>query len=482
VNYLPNLLQQFVSTLESTNNKNSLAGLNTKENVMIIQLSVIEAVSTCFEIVPQFLPTYFSQLYTPSCLLSKNIRQHYQGSIFVNNQNSLDHALQKLDAITAKKVPFRLLVPNVIKTTKLLVSTSVELVPITLTILRNAIKFASNAEANAHKGVIMAAIKLVLSTNIDITTKTQLTVVDQAVTVVQELVLKVSEIEMRQIYLSLIEWKGKIDKNNPDNGWHKRYAFWIVSQKLCKQLKSLFLPCFDAVLEDAIQELAAQRLCEHPKDRSQKNISGSKRRRLLSNGLEEEIKDYDGKGKLQSSNFDVIYILRPLLTCLEESLKCNSQDGKHWIYTAENRKCELLLAPLGKLLFARVGDGVDNGYHDIIEGYLPSMAQSSSSSVIDCINALAQASGSEQLWKSINHVLLRACSDEKRTECRRAGLSCLLLNLRSIGEEYMFLLPEILPILAELMEDSSEEIANLAKEVANVASDLEETDVMEKLR
>ena len=46
---------------------------------------------------------------------------------------------------------------------------------------------------------------------------------------------------------------------------------------------------------------------------------------------------------------------------------------------------------------------------------------------------------------------------------------CLLELLKSLGEEYnMVLLPENLPVLVELLEDSNEEVASLAS-VAMVA-------------
>jgi hypothetical protein len=164
-------------------------------------------------------------------------------------------------------------------------------------------------------------------------------------------------------------------------------------------------------------------------------------------------------------------------------LKNDSKDGKHWVYSEDNKKCEVLLHPLGKLLLAQIPSDFphpnngSSGYQYIVEA-----DELDSGSVVSCLSALAQASGSEQLWKLLNHAVLKACTEESRVECRRAGLSCLLLNMKHIGEEYMFLLPEILPILAELIEDTDEEVVNLAKEVTDIASELNETDILSRLR
>jgi U3 small nucleolar RNA-associated protein 10 len=86
--------------------------------------------------------------------------------------------------------------------------------------------------------------------------------------------------------------------------------------------------------------------------------------------------------------------------------------------------------------------------------------------------ALATAAGDEQLWKPLNHVVLQACSHESRNEVRKAGVTCLLSLVKSIGEEYMVLIPEYLPILAELLEDSDEEIARLTRDCIADAEEL----------
>ena len=80
-----------------------------------------------------------------------------------------------------------------------------------------------------------------------------------------------------------------------------------------------------------------------------------------------------------------------------------------------------------------------------------------------CVTSLAHAAGNEQLWKPLNFAVLEACG-HKRSEVRKAGISCLLSIIETIGEEYMVLLPECLPVLSELHEDADDEIVGMAKE------------------
>ena len=91
---------------------------------------------------------------------------------------------------------------------------------------------------------------------------------------------------------------------------------------------------------------------------------------------------------------------------------------------------------------------------------------------------LFRSGGNEQLWKPLNQVMMEACSgggdnnNENRSEVRRAGLLCLLELIKSLGDEYIVLLPENLPLLSELLEDSNEDVARLARDVVTQAEEL----------
>jgi U3 small nucleolar RNA-associated protein 10 len=110
------------------------------------------------------------------------------------------------------------------------------------------------------------------------------------------------------------------------------------------------------------------------------------------------------------------------------------------------------------------GDGVESG------------------SVVPCIVALASAAGDEQLWKPLNHAVLQACSNEERPEIRKAGVSCLLSLIHSIGEEYMVLIPECLPVLSELLEDADEDTAALAQDCISQSEELLGESLQDSLR
>lgn len=160
--------------------------------------------------------------------------------------------------------------------------------------------------------------------------------------------------------------------------------------------------------------------------------------------------------------------LKSLLQCLEVSLRWDAHNGGAWIREMDSQRFDVLLKPLGAMLRCHLPSReTDNMYQDIVGG-IPS----SSGSVVGCIVALASAAGDESLWKPLNHVVMQACSDDNRAEVRKAGVSCLLSLVKSVGEEYMVVIPECLPVLAELLEDSDEEITGLAQDCIALSEEL----------
>lgn len=173
--------------------------------------------------------------------------------------------------------------------------------------------------------------------------------------------------------------------------------------------------------------------------------------------------------------------LQPLLLCLESAFKADAHEGGGWIRGNDGKRYNMILEPLGKLLQAKIPHGIPlqtsvgtkeassiSSYEKLVQG----TGTVDHGNVVGCLAALATAAGNEQFWKPLNHSLLDACSNEERAEVRKAGISGLLSVIQTLGEEYMVLLPECLPILSELLEDEDEEIAALAKECITQGEEL----------
>ena len=182
--------------------------------------------------------------------------------------------------------------------------------------------------------------------------------------------------------------------------------------------------------------------------------------------------------------------LQPLLLCLECALKADAHEGGDWTRGDDSQRYNMILNHLGKLLLANVPSNMTissdlsaeelkttSGYEKLVQG----VGTQEHGNVVGCITALAAAAGNEQLWKPLNFAVLEACG-HRRSEVRKAGVSCLLSIIESIGEEYMVLLPECLPVLSELLEDGDEDIAGMARDCVRQGEELLGESLEESLR
>ena len=81
--------------------------------------------------------------------------------------------------------------------------------------------------------------------------------------------------------------------------------------------------------------------------------------------------------------------------------------------------------------------------------------------MVPAIVGLAVTTDSATHYKEINSALLEHMHSEK-TRVRLAAVQCELALTNRLGEEWMALLPEMLPLIAELQEDDDEVVENEA--------------------
>jgi U3 small nucleolar RNA-associated protein 10 len=91
--------------------------------------------------------------------------------------------------------------------------------------------------------------------------------------------------------------------------------------------------------------------------------------------------------------------------------------------------------------------------------------------LVPCLAQLAAAAGKDVLWRPLNHRLLMRMRDD-RPVVRVVALKALRECFVAVGEEYLMMLPESIPFLAELMEDESQEVERLAKDTVRYIEEL----------
>lgn len=457
---LPMLMKSLTSLLSFTNSrvKDSMDETETSQ-LSITQMSAIRAILAVVESVPQFLPPHLPSLLRGSVLLSDSIRNSLEDSTV-----PVGDAVKRLDNALATRVPFRLLIPAA---SKAQINSANEFC-VLLTLIQMATEHSESSTVNAHKELLLKLITNAFD-YVDSNWAKVSAVIHTACDLLDTVVLKLSELQLRRIFALLRDWRMDLDSSQSPVRCQRRFAFWLACARLSKELRSIFLPCLSTVMDDLLSELklAAASLCPRS-SRGEAWHSPKKRQKVevapkINYGLES------------------MRVLHVVLHTLEHSLRADGHQGGSWIRADDNKRYEDLLKPLGVLLMAHIPNDGSLGctYAVFVEGNCSSLGEEATRSedensghIVGCLTALAAAGGNEQLWKPLNHAILQACNDESRSEVRHAGLVCMLELMKALGEEYMVLLPENLPALAELLEDTNEDVSSLAREAVTLAEEL----------
>jgi len=458
---LPSIIRPLVSSLKSVNALLEDSNDQAAPTGELLQLSILKTLQAIAETLPQFLLPYLPLVFSDNALPSKALRQgHAQG------EHSVKAAAMQVEVALATKVQIRQLIPALTqalsKNLQSEGSVNWQDACSLINVMNIAVESSQRSELSPIIGKVFNGLVMAYGYEGNDSSRPQMLL--SANKCLLSLVMELSEAQLRPLYARLREWRGDIeDESEGSVSSARRYAFWSLSAELSKSLRSIFLPCLTSVLTDVIDELeiAVSLLCQRTK-----KSDGSKRR--LVEGTDVSVEDMD---KVKS--------LQPLLLCLESALKADAHEGGDWTRGDDNQRYNMILNHLGKLLQAQVPKEIPllsdltlkeqattSAYQQLVQG----AGTLEHGNVVGCLTALAAAAGNEQLWKPLNFAVLEACG-HKRSEVRKAGISCLLSIIDTIGEEYMVLLPECLPVLSELLEDD-EEIAGMAKECVNKGEEL----------
>jgi len=375
----------------------------------LVHASMLQTVKVIVDSLPQFMIPHLGKILTPAILPS-----------FRDESNDLGATL-------ANRVPARQLIPALSRALQKCSDACEYQIILSLT-TSSIEKTSSRHEIGAVKSHVLKII--LLSCDFDVS------LMDFINKTLIAMIMKISEAQLRSIYTSIREWRG-------DDNHKRKFAFWALSAALSKELKSIFIPCFTSVLNDAIGELesAVPILCK------QGQISK----------------------KVKVGSIDSLLYLPALIACLNQVFSADAREGGDWLREDGDKRYHTFVEPLTKLLLARVPSDFPfstgtskNGYRQLIVD---------DGGLISCIISLASAAGNDILWKSLNHSVLTACGNEDYVEIRQAGLICLFKLIQTLGEEYMVLIPECLPVLSELLE-AEEETAALARDCVELSEDL----------
>lgn len=387
-----------------------------QETPGLLLLCIITAIQKIVESLPLFLSPYLERLLAELTILSAK----WGGK---RSDPKVETFVKKLDAILSNignLIPSRILIATVANThNALLENKEFSAIGSLMNVLgENLAKLRGN-ELNEHlpelTNFFLNSLEFRVVCNSEATLDTITTVEDYIIRTLTALVLKLSETTFRPFYYKLFDWAVRGDVKT-----EKVITFYRLSKGIAENLKGLFVLFAGHFIKNASELLNATNTMKNntnlyfPKDESNNLLIESILTTLTAVFI------YDSKKFMDKDRFDTL--MQPLVDQLE------NQTG--------GIKC---LVERGEVL------------------------------VVPCIAQFAVAIADDALWKQLNYQILLK-TRHNHPQVRLLGLKCLCEVARKLGEDFLPLLPETIPFLAELLEDENEIVE---KSCQKVVQDLE---------
>ena len=272
-----------------------------------------------------------------------------------------------------------------------------------------------------------------------------------AVEAFEALVLKLSESEFKPAFIEIYEWSNLMGANadaaaavgashwsmefaDQHGIWRRAVIFYRVVKQLAAQLKTIFVPFYRHFIDALVKHLS----CGHW------DLENSRRKRKHNTPKTIPQEAAVAARRLVDAATDVAYLLF-------------RYDSEREVAT-EGRLMEFI-DPLASQLECSFGLP-DPEYRSRI-----------ASTLTRCVSELAACGSSYDVWKPLNNALLKQ-SRSDRPAARASALVCVDGMFSRLSEEYLVLLPETIPFLAELMEDDNLEVEALVKRLVKRIEDL----------
>lgn len=364
-------------------------------------LSIVIAISKIIDTLPLFMSPYLPKLLTTTSILS--------AKWFNESNPKIDPINTKLKLINHKlatMIPHRVLVPAIGEThSKLLSGSQIPAVAYLMEILSESIKILEGAELKAVQNELTDFFIPALefrSENTQLTLDEISQIEGHIIKAFNCLILKLSESNFRPLYYKLFDWA---TRNSEDKD--RSITFYRVSRDIATCLKGLFVLFAGHFLKNSAALLDAT------------NLTKTKSRYFEDD---------------QKSITLITYILETLnLVFLYDTQNFVDKD-----------RFELLMQPIVDQLENTIGG--EMALRVRVESIL-----------VPCISNFAVACADDSLWKQLNYQIL--LKTRNNSSCvRLAGLKTLCEMAKKLGEDFLPLLPETIPFIAELMEDEDEEV------------------------
>lgn len=378
------------------------------------------------------------------------------------------------------KVPVRLLLPALLGHLETAVQEGPDSVVEHMQLLANTVAAMDRTAVAAHHEAVLQCLLqgLDLRRQRPATLAQQVPRVEEAVTrALVALTMKLNEARFKPMFLRLMEWAATAHEDDP-GALSRCAALYRVVGALTERLRGIFLPYFRYLLDSMPALLSTspdQPLGAGAHDSAAKK---SKKARRASSSAAQAAAAEAGSAVEGAAWVVRLHVLRALHRCFLYDSGGQVEEGR-FSRLLPHVVAQLDAQPPAHVQHALMGDpgaGLDaelalgtlsdaevDAQHGLVDGY--------AKAVIGCLSAMVVAAGSDALWKPLNHqVLMQTRSPLPRTRlCALEAVAQFVVRLR---EEYLVLLPEALPFLAELVEDVEVGVQERAKQLLRQLEEL----------
>ncbi|EQC39260.1 hypothetical protein SDRG_03465 [Saprolegnia diclina VS20] len=258
---------------------------------------------------------------------------------------------------------------------------------------------------------------------------------DQLIGALLALVMKLSEKQLKPLFLKLVSWVDVVLPHTQGPSHARQLVFFRVVSQLSEKLKSIFVPYFAHILP----------LCAS----------------ILLSAIDAGVSMLDAENTdgfferpSKKAKKDVVVVDQwPLAAHVVTALiGCFSHDTDGFM---DKEKFDVVMPPLVDLL----GLASLEVARPVVDGAVVALAH------------LAWAAKNDLLWKPMHHrILMKSRAEEPAV--RLATLQTIEQCYAIVGEEFLAMLPESIPFLAELLEDHDANVEALCHKVIRQIEDI----------
>lgn len=303
-----------------------------------------------------------------------------------------------------------------------------------------------------------------------------------------KLTLRLSESKFRPLFLRLLEWSeaSPADEASLDEAavYQRPLALFAVVNALVERLRSVFVPYFKFLLPHGLDALNQDEDGtagnEEPKKKKKKQQQQSKVAAEANDNNKAVISSkwllrlrairalhrcflYDSIGFLDTVRYDHIMpaVVQQLTASPPPSVLLSLRQDSQ--YTGMSEEAALVY---GESVLALSSTTSDNGDMSSIDCDTKGPLHVYQRAAVAAVAQLAVTAGSDSVWKPLNHAVCLATRSSLLDVGGRLTALCALHQLvEKLSEEYLVLLPETLPFLAELLEDAELVVEAAARDV-----------------